>query len=153
MSLIAELERTRDETVRHFSLGEDELSLTYGPGKWSVRYVLVHLTHSETTFIERIQRTLSESRTVLWFMHQDLWASGLEYDKMPLELAGRLYEASRNMIIYYAREYYESRGQLEFIHSVTGLRTLKEEFDKVAAHNENHLTQIRSALRAPVPTR
>jgi hypothetical protein len=148
MSLITELERTRDETVRYFNLGADELSLTYGPGKWSVRYVLLHLTHSETTFIERIQRTLSESRPVLWFMHQELWASGLEYDKMPLDVAGRLYEASRNMIIYYAREYYESRGHVEFIHSVTGLRTLKEEFDKVALHNENHLNQIRSALRA-----
>jgi hypothetical protein len=147
MSLIAELERTRDETVRYFNLGQGELSLTYGPGKWSVRYVLLHLTHSETTFIERIQRTLGESRPVLWYMHQDLWASGLEYDKMPLELAGRLYEASRNMIIYYAREYYDSRGNLEFIHSVTGLRTLKEEFDKVAGHNENHLSQIRTALR------
>jgi hypothetical protein len=153
MSLFAELERTRDETVRYFALGAEELSLTYGPGKWSVRYVLVHLTHSETTFIERIQRTLSEPRPILWFMHQDMWASGLEYDKMPLELAGRLYEATRNTIIYYAREYYESRGHLEFIHSTTGLRTLKEEFEKVAAHNENHLNQIRSALRAPVTSR
>ena len=153
MSLIGELERTRDETARYFSLSEDELSQTYGPGKWSVRYVLVHLTHSETTFIERIQRTLSEPRPVLWFMHQDLWATSLEYDKMPLDLAGRLYEASRNVIIYYAREYYDSRGHLEFIHSVTGLRTLKDEFDKVAVHNENHLNQIRTALRAPVATR
>jgi hypothetical protein len=153
MTLIAELERTRDETLRFFTLGEEELALTYGPGKWSVRYVLLHLTHSETTFIERIQRTLSEPRPVLWFMHQELWASALEYDKLPLDLAGRLYEASRNMLIYYAREYYESRGHLEFIHSVTGLRTLKGEFDKVAAHNENHLNQIRTALGAPAAAR
>jgi len=26
-------------------------------------------------------------------------------------------------------------GHLEFVHSVTGVRTLKDEFDKVAAHN------------------
>jgi hypothetical protein len=32
-------------------------------------------------------------------------------------------------------------------HSQTGLRTLKDEFDKVAAHNENHLGQIATALR------
>jgi hypothetical protein len=27
-----------------------------------------------------------------------------------------------------------------------GLRTLKDEFDKVAAHNEHHLSHIRRAL-------
>ena len=150
MHLIAELERTRDETVRYYSLGDDDLSRTYGPGKWPVRYILHHLAHSETTFIERVQRTLSEPRPIIWFMHQDLWAKGLEYDRLPLDLSCRLYEAARNVIIHYAREYYDARGHVEFIHSTTGLRTLKEEFDKVAAHNENHLAQIRTALASGV---
>jgi len=35
------------------------------------------------------------------------------------------------------------------VRSVTGVRTLKEEFDKVAAHNEHHLGQIRLALSVP----
>ena len=150
MQLIPELERTRDETVRYYGLGDADLTRTYGPGKWSVRYILHHLAHSETTFIERVQRTLSEPRPVIWFMHQDLWAKGLEYDRLPLDLSCRMFEAARNVIIHYAREYYESRGHVEFIHSVTGLRTLKEEFDKVAAHIENHLVQIRTALGSGV---
>jgi hypothetical protein len=29
---------------------------------------------------------------------------------------------------------------------VTGVRTLKDELDKVASHNEHHLEQIRAAL-------
>jgi hypothetical protein len=37
-------------------------------------------------------------------------------------------------------------GHLEFVHSETGIRTLKAEFDKVASHNEHHLAQIDSAL-------
>ena len=150
MPLIEELERTRDETLPYFSLGEHDLARTYGPGKWPVRFILVHLAHSETTFIERIQRTLSEPHPILWFMNQDLWAKGLEYERMPLELCASLFEACRNVIIYYARTYYASHGHIEFIHSLTGLRTLKEEFDKVAAHNENHLSQIRTALATPV---
>jgi hypothetical protein len=52
----------------------------------------------------------------------------------------------REAIIYYAGRYYESKGHLEFVHSVTGVRTLKDEFEKVADHNEHHLAQIRSAL-------
>jgi len=38
---------------------------------------------------------------------------------------------------------------LEFVHSVDGVRTLREEFDKTAAHNEHHLSQIRLALSRP----
>jgi len=39
-SLIQELERTRDETLKCFSLDQRDLARTYGPGKWSVTYVL-----------------------------------------------------------------------------------------------------------------
>ena len=43
-ALIRELERTRDETLGYFSLGDSDLARTYGPGKWSVRFLLHHLT-------------------------------------------------------------------------------------------------------------
>lgn len=36
------------------------------------------------------------------------------------------------------------------MHSATGVRTWKDEFDKVACHNEHHLGQIRQALQARV---
>ena len=41
---------------------------------------------------------------------------------------------------------YATHGHLEFVHSESGVRTLKDEFDKIAAHNEHHLRQIRIAL-------
>lgn len=144
--LIRQLEATRDQTVEYFQLGTEDLARTYGPGKWSIRYVLLHLADSETVFIDRIHRILSEPRPVIWVMDQDAWAAGLEYDRLPLEVSCRMYEGVRDAVIHYAREYYEAKGHLEFVHSVTGVRTLKDEFDKIAAHNEHHLRQIRSAL-------
>jgi hypothetical protein len=57
-----------------------------------------------------------------------------------------IYKAVRAGNIYYTRQHYEKNGHLEFVHSVTGVRTLKDEMDKVAAHNAHHLDQIRSAL-------
>ena len=149
MQLIRELERTRDETLSYFSLGESDLARTYGPGKWSVRFLLHHLADSETVLFERIRRTLSEPRPVLWVFDQDAWAQGLDYSQMPLDISRRVYEAVRSAIIYYAGQYYESKGHLEFVHSVTGVRTLKDELDKVASHNEHHLRQIRLALQSP----
>lgn len=146
MPLITQLETTRDQTLEFYTLGENDLAKTYGSGKWSVRFILLHLADTETVFIDRIHRILSEPRPLIWVMDQEAWASGLEYDRMPLEISRKVYESVRNAIIYHAKEHYERKGHLEFVHSVTGVRTLKDEFDKVAAHNENHLRQIRSAL-------
>jgi hypothetical protein len=146
MKLIQELEATRDETLRYYSLDEKDLMRTYAPGKWSIKFILHHLSDSETVLFDRIRRVLSEPRQVLWVYDQDAWAKGLEYGSLPLELSRRTYESVRDAIIYYANRYYEAKGHLEFVHSATGVRTLRDEFDKVASHNEHHLGQIRLAL-------
>lgn len=146
MQFIRELERTRDETLGYFSLPAGDLARTYAPGKWSVGYLLHHLTDSETVFLDRINRVLSEPRPVLWVMDQDAWARGLDYARRPLEISRGVYEPVRNAIIYYAGLHYERSENLEWVHSVDGVRTLRQEFDKVAAHNEHHLSQIRVAL-------
>jgi DinB family protein len=146
MQLIERLEATRDETLSYFTLGAADLARSYAPGKWSVRFILHHLADSETVFYERVRRVLSEPRQVLWVVDQDAWAKGLDYAQVPLALSRHVYEAVRNALIYHAGLHYERHGGLEFVHSVTGVRTLKDEFDKVAAHNAHHLSQIRTAL-------
>ena len=148
MDIIRKLEATRDETLRYYSLPEPDLERSYAPGKWPVRYILHHLSDSETVLFDRIRRVLSEPRQVLWVYDQDAWASGLDYSRVPLDLSHRVYHSVRDAIIYYTGRYYEEKGHLEFVHSVTGVRRLKDEFDKVASHNEHHLTQISLALNS-----
>ena len=132
--------------MKLFALGDDDLERTYAPGKWSVRFILLHLADAETVLFDRIRRVLSEPRQVLWVFDQDAWAKGLDYSRVPLDLSCRVYESVRNAVIYYAALSYESKGHLEFVHSVTGVRTLKDELEKVASHNRHHLEQIRAAL-------
>jgi hypothetical protein len=146
MQIIQSLEATRDETLEHFHLAGAELARCYAPGKWPIRFILHHLADAETVLFDRIRRILSERRGVLWAFDQDGWAKGLDYAQRPLDLSRRIYEATREGIIYYARINYAKNGDLEFVHSETGVRTLKDEFDKVAAHNARHLAQIRTAL-------
>jgi hypothetical protein len=146
MQIIQSLEATRDETLRHFHLGDPELARCYAPGKWSIRFILHHLADAETVLFDRIRRVLGERRSVLWAFDQDGWAKGLDYAQRPLDLSRRIYESTREGVIYYARTDYSRNGHLEFVHSETGVRTLKDEFDKVAAHNARHLAQIRTAL-------
>ena len=145
--LVGELERTRDETLRFFALGDADLARTYGPGKWSIRYVLHHLTDSEVVFTERLRRVISEPTMVVWYYDQDAWATALDYATRSLDASRTVYDALRGAIINDARRHYERHGATEFVHSKSGLRTLKDEFDKVAAHNEHHLGHIRMALQ------
>jgi len=147
MGIITQLETTRDRTLKLFDLNGDVLDRKYGPDKWPVRFLLHHLADAETVLYDRIRRVISEPKQVLWAFDQDAWSSGLDYLHMPLDLSRQIYDAVRAAIIYQARLHYEKDGHREFVHSETGVRTLKEEFDKVAWHNEKHLAQIDLALK------
>lgn len=148
MDLITHLEQTKGETLGFFELRDEDFEKSYGPGKWSIRFILHHLTDAESMLFDRIRRIISEPRQVIWGFDQDAWAHKLSYDKRPLQLSKEMYRATRAGVIYYAGFHYEKDGALEFVHSETGVRTLKDEFDKVARHNQNHIDQIHQALRA-----
>lgn len=149
MQLINDLESSRDETLGYFSLNDADLARICAPGKWSVWYILQHLTDSETVLYDRVRRVLSEPRQVIWWYGEDAWSKALNYSERPLEMARGVYESVKAAMIFYARLHYEKDGHLEFVHSVTRVRTLKDEFDKTASHNEHHLSQIRRALNPP----
>ena len=146
MTILDALDTTRDETLRHFALGLRALGAVPAPGRWSVRFLLHHLADAETVLAERIRRILSEPRPLLSAFDQDAWSRALDYEKQPLALSRDRFAATRAGTRFLAEQWYESRGHLEWVHSETGVRTLKDEFDKVAAHNEHHLRDIRAAL-------
>ncbi|HKO96528.1 MAG TPA: DinB family protein [Pyrinomonadaceae bacterium] len=148
MEIIERLEATKAATLKYYGLGDEHLVKSYGPGKWTVRYILHHLADAETVLYDRVRRVISEPKQVLWAFDESAWAKGLDYANVPLELSRRIYSSVRDGIIYQARLHYEDSGHLEFVHNETGVRTLKEEFDKVATHNQHHLEQIKMALDA-----
>jgi DinB superfamily len=147
VDIIEHLQRTKAETLKYFDLADKDLQKTYGPGKWSVRYVLNHLADSETVLFYRIRRVISEPKQVIWAIDQGAWADKLDYSTVPLELAKSIYASSRDGVIYYARLHYETSDEIKFVHSETGIRTLKDEFDKVVLHNQQHVADIEKALR------
>lgn len=148
MDMIERLEATKVTTLKYYDLSDAHLDKSYGPGKWTIKYILHHLADAETVLYDRIRRVISEPRQVLWAFDESAWARELDYANVPLDLSKRIYGSVRDGIIYYARLHYEANGHLEFVHSGTGVRTLKEEFEKVATHNQHHLEQIQMALDA-----
>ena len=146
MDIIEKLEETKAETLKYFDLPESDLQKKYGPDKWSARYVLLHLSDSESVLYYRLRRIISEPKQVIWVYDQEAWAKKLDYSTVPMDLAKSIYETSREGILYYARRHYEGSHEIQFVHSETGLRTLKDEFDKVVWHNQQHLAGIQKAL-------
>ena len=146
MKIIQDLKSLRDQTLPYFGLPESSLLKSYATGKWTVQELLNHITDAETVLYERIRRTISKPNQVIWGFDQDAWCAGLDYKHMPVQLNKPIYIAVREAIIFLAEKYYEKLGQHEFVHSETGKRTLKDEFDKVVWHNEHHLNQIKIAL-------
>ncbi len=146
MKLFEELEYTRDLTLKCFELSEEDLLRRYSPGKWTVRELLNHIVDAETVLYDRIRRTIAKPGQVIWAFDQDAWCKQLDYMTFPLELNKATYMAVRAAVIYLAQQFYEERGTNGFVHSATGIRTLKDEFDKVAWHNAHHLNQIQLAL-------
>lgn len=144
--IITNLQRTRDLTISYFSTPVEQLTLTYGPGKWNVRQILHHLTDCETVLYERIRRAISVTDQVVYGFDPDAWAKELNYNELPLELSLDIYKSCREMVLHLAASHYETADQKHFVHNDTGKRTLKDEFDKVTSHNQGHLDQIGQAL-------
>lgn len=150
MNIIEQLTETKIMTEAFFDLSENDLQKSYGIDKWNIRKILVHLADAESVLHERLKRIISEPKQVIWAFDQDLWCKNLNYDSFPLEISKGLFSANRQSVIFLADNYYQKLGDKEFVHSETGIRNLKQEFDKIANHNKGHLEQIELALKSGV---
>lgn len=146
MGLLQNLQDSKTKMLTYFDLPDEDLNKSYAPDKWTVKELLHHITDAETVMYDRLRRIISEPRQVIWAFDQKAWSEHLDYKTRPLELNKQMFEAVRNSIIYLAENYYTTLGDKEFIHSQTGVRTLADEFEKVAWHCEGHLKQIEQAI-------
>ena len=146
METIELLKITRDKTLAFYDLPESDLAKTYGPGKWSIRQILNHLADTEIVLNERIRRAIAELHPFVVVFDQERWSEQLDYNTYPLAISKSVFAAVRTSIIYLAEKHYAGSGQKTFFHTAAGIRTLQQEFDKVAQHNFDHVKQIEMAL-------
>lgn len=140
-----ELRRTGEEVLAQFHAPEGDLDKRYGPGKWSVREILVHLADCEIVFLWRVYRGVAEPGTPVYGFNQDAWANALHYATRPLGLARDLFAAARNQLVHVVETMPEAAARHSIHHSEAGIVTVSQLLEKCVKHTRHHLSQIEAA--------
>jgi hypothetical protein len=127
-------------------VAEARLSVHPAPGRWSVNEILAHLAEDELTSTWRYRQMLEHEGPELRGFDQDLWAHLGDYPSWDaheaLEMFRLLREANLRMLARLTPEQWQRYG----IHAELCRLTLQELCRHMAAHDMNHVDQVRTML-------
>jgi uncharacterized damage-inducible protein DinB len=127
-------------------VAEDALRRRPAPGKWSVTEILAHLAEDELSSSWRYRQMLEHDGPELRGFDQDLWARLGDYAAWKpleaLEMFRLLREANLRMFAQLTPEQWKRHG----VHAERGRLTVEELCRHMAAHDVNHIEQIRGIL-------
>jgi hypothetical protein len=142
------MQRQAPRTLARLIMGatEEKLKLRPAPGKWSVTEILAHLAEDELTSSWRYRQMLEYEAPVLLGFDQDLWARLGDYGSWTaqeaLEMFRLLREANLRMFARLGPEQWRRHG----LHSERGKLTVLELCRHMAAHDVNHIEQVKRIL-------
>jgi hypothetical protein len=127
-------------------VAEAELTRRPAPGKWSVTEILAHLAEDELTSTWRYRQMLEQDGIELRGFDQDLWAKVGDYvswkPQDALAMFRLLREANLRMFAHLTPEQWQRHG----VHSERGKLTVRDLCCHMAAHDINHIEQVRRIL-------
>jgi uncharacterized damage-inducible protein DinB len=127
---------------------EPKLKASPAPGKWSVTEILMHLAEDELTSTWRYRQMLEHNGIQLGGFNQELWAEWSDYASWEpaeaLNMFRLLREANLKMFGRLNDDQWERYG----IHADRGRITVRELCRHMAAHDINHIEQIRRILNS-----
>jgi uncharacterized damage-inducible protein DinB len=136
--------RTLAELIAGVS--ETKLSLKPAPGKWSVTEILAHMAEDELSSTWRYRQILEHDGPELLGFDQDMWARLGDYASWKpqdaLEMFRLLREANLRMFAQLTPDQWRRHG----VHAERGKLTVQELCRHMAAHDINHIDQVRKIL-------
>lgn len=121
------------------------------PGKWSAAAIIMHLAEDELVSSWRYRQMLEYDDPQLPGFDQDLWASLGDYASCEpaeaLQLFRMLREANLRMFARLSLEQWQRCGT----HGERGKLTVRDLCQHVAAHDINHIEQIRRIVASAAP--
>lgn len=144
-----EAPRTIARLIEH--VPPEALKRPPAPGKWPVTAIIMHLAEDELVSSWRYRQMLEQDDPQLAGFDQDLWADLGDYASCEaaeaLELFRLLREANLRMFGRLTREQWQRRGT----HSERGKLTVRDLCQHMAAHDINHIEQIRRIVASVAP--
>jgi len=129
-------------------VAEGKLGLRPAPNKWSVTEILAHLAEDKLTSTWRYRQMLEHEGPELLGFDQVMWARLGNYGSWKaheaLEMFRLLREANLRMFAQVTPEQWQRYG----VHAERGKLTVQELCGHMAAHDMNHIDQVRSILAA-----
>jgi hypothetical protein len=121
-------------------LGEERLSRSWGPGKWTGKQILAHLADAEVGVGFRIRQVLSEDNHRIQPFDEGAWAR--RYDDVDHEAALASFLSLRRWNVELIRKLGPRDLEREAFHPERGPETLGTIVRLLAGHDLNHLAQL-----------
>jgi hypothetical protein len=142
------MQRETARTLGALIDGVPESKLVQRPasGKWSASEILAHLAEDELASSWRYRQMLEHDGPELLGFDQDLWARVGDYASWKpddaLAMFRLLREANLRMFAHFTLEQWQRHG----VHAERGKLTVRDLCCHMAAHDINHIEQVRSIL-------
>jgi DinB family protein len=127
-------------------LSETQLHQKPAPDKWSVTEIIAHMAEDELTSTWRYRQMIEYDGPSLPGFDQDLWSRLGDYSRWStqeaLEMFRLLREANLRMFARLTPEQWKRSG----VHAERGQMTVESLCRHMAAHDQNHIEQVRRIL-------
>lgn len=142
------MQREAPNTLERLIKGvpEEKLKLRPAPGKWSVIEILAHLAEDELSGSWRYRQILQYERPLLLGFDQDLWARIGDYGSWSAQEALEMFRLLRNANLRMFTQLTPEQWQRHGVHSERGRMTVQELCRHMAAHDVNHIEQVKRIL-------
>lgn len=125
---------------------EAELRRSPAPGKWSVTEILAHLAEDELTSTWRYRQMLEHDGLDLPGFDQELWAKVGDYASWTPQDALAMFRLLREANLRMFAQLTPAQWQHHGVHAERGKLTVQSLCRHMAAHDMNHIEQIRRIL-------
>jgi len=148
---LARMARTADQFASAIS-GQPEADLAKRPAlkAWAAKEVICHLRDTEESFMGRFQTIAVMDDVKLLPADPDRWAEERQYLRNDAVEALHAFRRRRDESLAYLKGLSPQQWQRGGVHPTRGRMTIGDFATLMAWHDENHLEQLKRALRGEV---
>ena len=141
------LERTADEVMAAIR-GQSDAVLSRRPDarNWAAKEVVCHLRDTEELFMMRFETIMAADEPKVSAIDPDRWAQDRQYLRNDAAEAAAAFRKRRDESLTLLRKLDSDQWTRGAIHPVRGRFTIDDIVSLMAAHDDNHLDQLKRAL-------